>query len=103
MGWASASRSRSSTRSSRRSGCADGRYLVFFSVRFHHLERFLDALGLRGWAAEGVADYDRLRADPTLAAALKEHLAALFATRPAKEWEEFARAHGCAVGMLRSA
>src|SRR5262249_12354397 len=83
--------------------CADGRYFVFIASWFHHLERFVEAVGLQGWVADGGAGYDRLRSDPAMRPELKERLGALFATRPAREWEELARAHGCTVGMLRSA
>jgi crotonobetainyl-CoA:carnitine CoA-transferase CaiB-like acyl-CoA transferase len=82
--------------------CADGTYFTFIASWFRHLERFLEAAGLQRWVADGLVDYDRLWSDPAAVAELQRRLAAVFATRPAREWEDLARAHGCTVGMLRS-
>jgi crotonobetainyl-CoA:carnitine CoA-transferase CaiB-like acyl-CoA transferase len=82
--------------------CSDGTYFTFIASWFHHLERFVDAAGVGSWVDDGVVDYDRLWADPGALRELQDRLAALFATRPAKHWEDLARAHGCTVGMLRS-
>jgi crotonobetainyl-CoA:carnitine CoA-transferase CaiB-like acyl-CoA transferase len=82
--------------------CADGTYFTFIASWFHHLERFVDAAGVGSWVDDGVVDHDRLWADPAVLQELQDRLAALFATHPAKHWEDLARAHGCTVGMLRS-
>ena len=44
--------------------CADGTYFTFIASWFHHLERFVEAAGVRVWVDDGVVDYDRLWADP---------------------------------------
>ena len=82
--------------------CADGTYFTFIASWFHHLERFVEAAGVRSWIDDGVVDYDRLWSDPATLRELQDRLAVLFATRPAQEWEDLARAHGCTVGMLRT-
>jgi crotonobetainyl-CoA:carnitine CoA-transferase CaiB-like acyl-CoA transferase len=82
--------------------CADGTYFTFIASWFRHLERFVEAAGLHEWVSDGAVDYERLWADPGAVAELQRRLAAVFATRPAREWEDLARAHGCTVGMLRS-
>jgi crotonobetainyl-CoA:carnitine CoA-transferase CaiB-like acyl-CoA transferase len=82
--------------------CADGTYFTFIATWFRHLERFVEAAGVQAWVDDGVVDYDRLWSDPATLRELQDRLASLFATRPAKEWEDLARAHGCTVGMLRS-
>jgi crotonobetainyl-CoA:carnitine CoA-transferase CaiB-like acyl-CoA transferase len=82
--------------------CAGGTYFTFIATWFHHLERFVEAAGVQSWIDDGVVDYDRLWADPETLRELQARLAALFATRPASEWEDLARSRGCTVGMLRS-
>jgi crotonobetainyl-CoA:carnitine CoA-transferase CaiB-like acyl-CoA transferase len=82
--------------------CADGTYLTFIATWYHHLERFVDAAGLGTWRDEGLIDHDRFWSDPEALAELRRRLAAVFATRPARHWEELGRAHGCTLGMLRS-
>ncbi len=82
--------------------CADGRYIALASAWFRHLEWFVRAAGCEAWIDEGLVDYDRMMTDPTAVAEVKARLIGLFAQRPAREWEEFGRAHGCSLAMPRS-
>jgi len=82
--------------------CADGRWLTFIASWFRHLEWFVDAAGCHAWIDDGVVDFDRLWADPATVAELHERMIKLFATRPAREWEQLGRDHGCTIGMLCS-
>jgi crotonobetainyl-CoA:carnitine CoA-transferase CaiB-like acyl-CoA transferase len=82
--------------------CGDGRYLTFIATWFRHLEWFVDAAGCHGWIDEGLVNFDRLWKDPDAGKELIRRLAALFATRPAREWEALGWEHGCTIGMLRA-
>ncbi|GAB3527849.1 CoA transferase [Phytohabitans suffuscus] len=84
--------------------CADGRYVQFnpigASTRF--LRWFLDAAGAGDWAAEGLTDRARMDREPHLARRLRDRLAALFLTRPARAWEELAATAGVPLVRTRT-
>ena len=82
--------------------CGDGRSLTFIATWFRHLQWFVDAAGCHQWVDEGLVDFDRLWKDPDAGKELVRRLAALFDTRPAREWEALGWEHGCTIGMLRS-
>jgi crotonobetainyl-CoA:carnitine CoA-transferase CaiB-like acyl-CoA transferase len=82
--------------------CADGRYIALASAWFRHLEWFVRAAGREAWIDEGLVDYDRMMHDPGAVEEVKARLIELFSQRPALEWEEFGRAHGCSLAMVRS-
>ncbi len=82
--------------------CADGRNIAMIDVQFRHFEALVDAAGLRGWAADGLLDYDRLMGEPEIAAELRRRLVVLFATRPAFEWERLLRPAGVPMGVVRT-
>jgi crotonobetainyl-CoA:carnitine CoA-transferase CaiB-like acyl-CoA transferase len=82
--------------------CSDGKFIVFVATWFRHLEWFARGAGVGAWIDEGLVDYDRLMSDPDAVAELRRRLIELFATRPAPEWEQLLRDHGCTVSMLRS-
>ncbi|MEO5840060.1 MAG: CoA transferase [Acidimicrobiales bacterium] len=82
--------------------CSDGRWVTFLAMWFRHLEWFVASAGQQQWITDGVVDFDRLWADPEVGNELRRRLIALFATKPAAEWETIGRAHGCTIAMLRS-
>lgn len=82
--------------------CSDGRWVTFLAMWFRHLEWFVAAAGQPQWITDGVVDFERLWSDPAAADELRRRLVALFATKPAAEWEAIGRAHGCTIAMLRS-
>ncbi len=82
--------------------CADGRYIALASAWFRHLEWFVRAAGCEAWIDEGLVDYDRMMKDPGAVAEVKARLIELFSQRPAREWEDLGRAHGCSLVMPRT-
>ncbi|WP_169948191.1 CaiB/BaiF CoA-transferase family protein [Microbispora sp. H11081] len=84
--------------------CADGRHVQFnpIGATTRFLTWFLDAAGATAWAGEGLTDRARMDREPELRRVLHERLTALFATRPAREWEELANAAGVPLAAVRT-
>jgi crotonobetainyl-CoA:carnitine CoA-transferase CaiB-like acyl-CoA transferase len=74
--------------------CGDGRCVHFAPVEPRFMDAFVDAAGLGAWRDEGLLDRARLAADPAHAAALRNRLTALFASRPVAAWETLAAQAG---------
>ncbi|HWM22144.1 MAG TPA: CoA transferase [Ilumatobacteraceae bacterium] len=66
--------------------CRDGRWLHLCLFEDRHM-RWFAAHFVPEWLAEGVAEPDRLRAEPELQAELTRRMVELFATRDAGDWE----------------
>ncbi len=66
--------------------CKDGRWLHLCLFEDRHMRWFAQEF-VPEWLAEGVAEPDRLRADPELQVELIKRFTELFRTRDAAEWE----------------
>ena len=74
--------------------CADGRWVFFHAAFSHFIRQFCEAAGVPEWLGEPWSDGPRVAADAELAAEAKRHLAEIFKTRPALEWEALINAAG---------
>lgn len=81
--------------------CGDGRWIHIVGNRAR-AERFIDALGLTGWRADGMADTERLVVDRPLNEDLAHRLRELFRTRSAEEWETLLAGMNFPAGACRS-
>ncbi len=66
--------------------CKDGRWLHLCLFEDHHMRWFAKTF-VPEWLEEGVAEPDRLRAEPELQVELIQRFTELFLTRDAAEWE----------------
>ena len=66
--------------------CKDGRWLHLCLFEDRHMRWFAQEF-VPDWLAEGVAEPDRLRAEPELQVELIKRFSELFVTRDAGEWE----------------
>ncbi len=66
--------------------CKDGRWLHLCLFEDRHMRWFAQEF-VPDWLAEGIAEPDRLRAEPELQTELIKRFADLFSTRDAAEWE----------------
>ena len=66
--------------------CKDGRWLHLCLFEDRHMRWFAQEF-VPEWLAEGVAEPDRLRAEPELQVELIKRFTELFLTRDAAEWE----------------
>jgi crotonobetainyl-CoA:carnitine CoA-transferase CaiB-like acyl-CoA transferase len=82
--------------------CADGRYVSFIGGFHRHLRWLIDASGPSSAELDRLAAYENLVSDPAVLAALRRELVAVFASRPALEWERLGLQYGFPVGMLRT-
>jgi crotonobetainyl-CoA:carnitine CoA-transferase CaiB-like acyl-CoA transferase len=82
--------------------CADGRYIYIGSAWFRHTEWFVRAAGCEAWIDEGLVEYEHLMHDAAAVQELRSRFVALFARRPAREWEALGRAHGCSLAVVNS-
>jgi len=82
--------------------CSDDRWVMYATHRPKFVEALVEAGGVPEWRALGLLDRDRLKADPALLAELRRRVAALFATRPAAEWERAMNALGAPLIVVRS-
>ena len=74
--------------------CEDDRWVQLLVMRPRHFDWFAEACFPAGWADEGLADRERLRGEPELAAELRRRLTALFRTKPGLEWQAIFNAAG---------
>lgn len=82
--------------------CSNGRFVAFFGGFFRHLEWLVEAMGKQAWVAEGLVNFERLKADPSADVELRQRLASTFATKSGEEWEIIGRTYRLPLGMLRS-
>jgi crotonobetainyl-CoA:carnitine CoA-transferase CaiB-like acyl-CoA transferase len=81
--------------------CADGRWGQLLLIAPRHLQWFVRAF-LPHLAAEGLDEIDAVRRDAAAGARLVEALRALFATRPAAEWETLINAAGVPFAVCQT-
>ncbi|MBO0692976.1 MAG: CoA transferase, partial [Acidimicrobiaceae bacterium] len=81
--------------------CADGRYVQFDTSSPRHLTWFAREAGVTGAWGPGLLDLIESR-KPDVNEKLHAHLAELFLTRPAEEWEAIGNRAGAAIGMVRT-
>ena len=89
----------------RRYRCADGRWLQFTARSTRATRAFAEAAGVSDWLAEPRLSDDpglSLQDQPELAAELIERMTALFAARPAEEWEGLIAGAGVAAAVCRT-
>ncbi len=82
--------------------CADGRWIQLLVMRPRHFDWFAAGAFPAGWAEEGLADQERLRKDPALAAELRSRLTDLFKTRDSWDWERFVNELGTPFCVCRT-
>lgn len=70
--------------------CADGKYIYICMPTPEFWERFSTAFMGADWFDSGLADFQALVADPAKAQEAKQHIASLFQTRTASDWDELA-------------
>ncbi|HKY93821.1 MAG TPA: CoA transferase [Kiloniellales bacterium] len=83
--------------------CADGRWVMYATHRPKFVEALVEAGNVPEWRALGLLDRERLRQEPSLLTELRRRIAALFATRPAADWERELNARGAPLIVVRSA
>ncbi len=83
--------------------CGDGRWVFYSGSTPRFRQRFVEATGNDSWLAEGLNDIPRLTREPALAAQTRARLRALFASRPAAEWEAVGGSCGVPITVCRSA
>ena len=67
--------------------CADGRWLELCLFQDKHLRWFADRFLPPEYVADGMGDAERMLTDSALQERARRRYAALFATRPARDWE----------------
>lgn len=67
--------------------CADGRWLELCLFQDKHLRWFADRFLPPEYVADGMGDAERVLTDSALQERARQRYAALFATRPARDWE----------------
>ncbi|HEY8622228.1 MAG TPA: CoA transferase, partial [Casimicrobiaceae bacterium] len=83
--------------------CADGRWVFFHPANPRFMDWLVDGLDLQEWREAGMLDRARLQAEPALAAELQSRMEALFASRPAQEWEDRFNELGLPLSICRTA
>jgi len=82
--------------------CADGGWVRYNGATPRFRERLVDATGNGHWREEGLLDVARLAADPELRATQQARLRDLFASRPARAWEELGGAESIPIAVCRT-
>jgi len=82
--------------------CADDRWVQLIVLRPRHFDWFAARFFPSGWAEEGLADRERLRAEPALTAELRARLTTLFRTRDSWEWERLVNEAGTPLCVCRT-
>ena len=67
--------------------CADGRWLELCLFQDKHLRWFAETFLPQEYVADGMGDAERMLTDSALQERARRRYAALFATRPARDWE----------------
>lgn len=81
--------------------CQDGRWVQFHAANTRFVEQFVRAAGVEHWREDGLLDRLKVATDPALGSLLLERMTGLFATRPAKEWEDLVNAAGTPTAVCR--
>ncbi len=81
--------------------CGDGRFVQFDTASARHLSWFARAAGLLGSVEPELLDLTA-NARPEVNERLHARLRELFATRPARDWEELGNGAGAAIGLVRT-
>src|SRR5204863_1998268 len=82
--------------------CADGRWIDLQAVSQRDIDAVVRVAEMKGWQEAGCADVRRVSSDRALAAEATERLRAVFATRPAQDWEDSLSAAGVSIAVCRS-
>ena len=82
--------------------CKDGRWICFGGSGNQNWRQFVEAAGITSWDAEGLTDFDRIIADPELAAESLSRAQQLFKTRTAQEWEDLVAEAGSEGALCRT-
>jgi crotonobetainyl-CoA:carnitine CoA-transferase CaiB-like acyl-CoA transferase len=83
--------------------CSDGRWVFYSGSTPRFRRRLVELTGNQELEAEGLLDIPRLTREPELAAKLRSRLRALFAGRPAAEWESLGGGTMAPITLCRSA
>ncbi|MCD2172230.1 CaiB/BaiF CoA transferase family protein [Rhizobium sp. C4] len=84
--------------------CADGRWVDMLCYHGKHVRAFLKGAGVEDWLGQPfMNDINKVfRTDPVKVRELLSRMEALFAARPAVEWEETLNRAGVPIAMVRT-